>query len=294
MNPFKKLFSSIDAPIDAILQTPEDMNLLVQEIHDSFNAEGNRLLNEAKAFLSEANISTEEESMVHKLMTAGFGSHPLISKLSEKRMNIKMKTELATLVDHFNFQYPQNRFITKEGVDNLCKKYNLLCGPVENYIGDVPLNNLDQILNFKVLPEDNKYMKSGVSWSGREFLIEISYKEFQEVHKIQAIYNDPIKNDMDGEYSGLNLNKGGVLNSLLAMNRLSYSSQRRYFKDTSLDICAPEKDFNKTGMEISGTQLIKKVIPDPVVLHPVRGGYLIVTAWGIEAKDAAVQSPRSN
>ena len=37
-----------------------------------------------------------------------------------------------------------------------------------------------------------------------------------------------------------------------------------------------------------------KIVPDPVVLQPVRYGFLIVTAWGDEASDEMVVNPRNN
>lgn len=37
-----------------------------------------------------------------------------------------------------------------------------------------------------------------------------------------------------------------------------------------------------------------KEIPDPVVLYPVREGYLIVTAWGDEASDPDVVNEVNN
>ena len=43
-----------------------------------------------------------------------------------------------------------------------------------------------------------------------------------------------------------------------------------------------------------GYKLVKKHIPDPVVLQPVKGGYLIITAWGDEASDPLVINPLMN
>jgi hypothetical protein len=33
---------------------------------------------------------------------------------------------------------------------------------------------------------------------------------------------------------------------------------------------------------------------DPIVLQPVKGGYLVVTKWGLEASDEIVTNPTSN
>ena len=58
-------------------------------------------------------------------------------------------------------------------------------------------------------------------------------------------------------------------------------------------IAAQEEDFDTRGMYVKGHKL-EMSIPDPIVLQPVKGGYLIVTAWGDEASDAAVVNEIKN
>jgi len=75
-----------------------------------------------------------------------------------------------------------------------------------------------------------------------------------------------------------------------------YGKFAEVFKESpKLQICAPIKDMDTSGLEIiDGYKLIKKYIPDPVVLQPVRGGYLILTAWGDEASDPIVVNEINN
>ena len=42
------------------------------------------------------------------------------------------------------------------------------------------------------------------------------------------------------------------------------------------------------------TSLRENEIPDPVVLQEVRGGYLIITAWGDEASDPLIVNKNNN
>ena len=51
--------------------------------------------------------------------------------------------------------------------------------------------------------------------------------------------------------------------------------------------------MDTTGMKLYG-HLLRKHIPDPVVLQPVKGGYLIITAWGDEASDEIVVNQKMN
>lgn len=56
-------------------------------------------------------------------------------------------------------------------------------------------------------------------------------------------------------------------------------------------IMAPEHKLNTEGMKKVGHILKNE---DPIVLQPVRGGYLIVTSWGLEAGDEEVVNSINN
>ena len=58
-----------------------------------------------------------------------------------------------------------------------------------------------------------------------------------------------------------------------------------------LQICAPQKDFDTTGKVVRNRKLM---IEDPIVLQPVKYGYLILTAWGDEASDPIVVNKINN
>lgn len=65
--------------------------------------------------------------------------------------------------------------------------------------------------------------------------------------------------------------------------------------DTEFMIVAPAKDFNISSREmIQDFKVVAKPVPDPVVLAPVRGGYLVVAAWGEEASDPIVVNDINN
>lgn len=67
------------------------------------------------------------------------------------------------------------------------------------------------------------------------------------------------------------------------------------YADSEFLIAAPMKDFNiKSSQEVRDFSLVNKPIPDPVVLAPVNGGYLIVCAWGEEASDPLVVNDINN
>jgi hypothetical protein len=50
------------------------------------------------------------------------------------------------------------------------------------------------------------------------------------------------------------------------------------------------KDMSKAKM----WTIFSKQKPDPIVFYQVKGGYLIVTAWGDEARDEVILNPNTN
>jgi hypothetical protein len=74
----------------------------------------------------------------------------------------------------------------------------------------------------------------------------------------------------------------------------SYSKESEYVNGTSLLIIATKDQLNMKNTRVQGHKLVDIVKEDPIVLQPVKNGYLIVSAWGVEASDKEVQNPRFN
>jgi len=74
----------------------------------------------------------------------------------------------------------------------------------------------------------------------------------------------------------------------------SYSKDNEYVNGTSLLIIATKDQLNMKNTRVQGHKLVDIVKEDPIVLQPVKNGYLIVSAWGVEASDKEVQNPRFN
>ena len=64
-----------------------------------------------------------------------------------------------------------------------------------------------------------------------------------------------------------------------------YSENEFDYEILPFKMVAPVKDFDMRGKEIKGVEIRNIPAPDPVVLQPVNGGYLIVSKWGDEASD---------
>lgn len=267
------------------------VNESIQEIHNAFNNEGEKLLVEAKKILSGLVITEKEQDLSNRLGRMGFWSSKIVTEVAKKQDEIKKKKEVAELITKYNTYYPQSRFIDEAGVKRLCEKYNLLQGDIRNYIGSVPEENLVHIENFKVRKEDQVYQRNVTFISFDSVPKEITYIEYMTELRAHELREFSVSNDRR-KAIGVEINtdfpvettwKSGFRGHTYAYNVLF----------NPLTICAPKKDFT-LGIrdKVEGYKIV--TIPDPIVLHKVQGGYLIVTAWGLEASDDLVMNPKHN
>jgi hypothetical protein len=248
----------------------KSINELIEEIHESFYTEVDKLLAEAKVMRPTESSQEDLIRKAERLRKLGFTATKETSAVipEEKRIELakqenNRKAELIEAIKYFSQKYPQYKFITEESVSKICEKYGLVYGLVSNYIGTVPDKNLEQMEQFKIHDEDKCYIKKSSSAYSDNIEICKMPDEFERKMRISSYFS------------------------------VSYSQ-------CPLEIAAPIKDFNTQGKELKGNKLVAKKIeiPDPVVLQPVyyKGTkhYLIVTAWGLEASDELVINERNN
>jgi hypothetical protein len=231
----------------------------VLEIHNEFNTAADKLLEEAQAIINKG--STKNVKKVNRLESLGFKQANEVSELKPLLHQVELSKEQIELVNYYKREYPFNKFITEEQVQAICHKYNLVCGDVSIFKGFVPEKNLKEIENFKLKQKD---FQEFYCWAGT----------WDTIANIKIRYGEP------DSYFDFARNKN-----------ISDKYQKR---KGSLKICAPIKDMDISDLELKDGYKLEKHVPDPVVLQPVNGGYLILTAWGDEASDPLVVNEINN
>lgn len=273
---FKKETRVLEAPIQK-----KSVNQVIEEIHESFYTEVDKLLAEAKISKS---LDTDKKDLIDKckkLKQLGFSKsaeviegEKEIVRLNEINRENANKRDLVEAINYFSFKYPHYKFITEDSVKKICQKYNLIYGPVSKYIGTVPDKNLEHIEKFKIKKEDELLLAEKDRWNGGR----IEYTNHENKKSEEDYLDSLMKKDTS--------------------NFTFYARRRKTYSEAPLEIAAPVKDFDTEGMELKNFKLSKIEIPDPVVLKPVfyKGSkyYLIITAWGLEANDELVVNPRNN
>lgn len=246
-------------------QSKKSQQAIIAEIHNEFDSASERLLQDAKDLLS--GINTEKAD---RLKTLGFTQSKPVAETKEAQQLKARNEELAKHVDYFRQWYPHNKFITDQAVQAICEKYGLVFGDASYYRGDVPEKNLKEMEAFSLRKEDMR--------------IESSWEDVVRFQMQRLVMRSPFGNEViDDPYMSYDF---------------SYDdSKKRSKKDRrekpAFKICAPESDFDMTNLSRKGHRLELNA-PDPIVLQPVNGGYLIVTKWGLEASDELVVNEKQN
>ena len=228
---------------------------VVEDIHNEFFTAGDNILQEATCLLKE--LETKDLAKGKRLAALGFGKTREAVVAIETENRVATTKEIAELVMDYRIHYPNNKFITEEQVKQICGKYGLVLGETSMYKGFVPENKLSLIERFKL----NK--KHG----------SVFYKYGTTCKTLEQWYN------------------GG--NSINFVDSTIKSQSDIYTDVESLKICAPLKDMDVSSrQQVVGYKI--QDIPDPVVLQPCKGGYLIVCAWGDEASDEIVVNEINN
>jgi hypothetical protein len=234
--------------------------MTVEQVHNDFMTAEDRILKDAKRILNSP--QTNLASKGDRVAKLGFTNSRPATISKNIADNLTASKERVELIAHYQHHYPLNKFITEDEVNRLCEKYDLFLADASRYKGDIPERNISEIERFKLRKED--YM------DGLQDLGSVLWASMLD---FRLDFNETT---------------GEITRKLRKKTESEDTKVQRPFK-----IVAPLKDLNLSNSETKGRK-IENYTPDPVVLQPVKGGYLIVTAWGDEASDEIVINPVQN
>lgn len=251
------------------------------EIHQAYILASLNWLQQTRSL--EMNHVAIEKAEKAKLL--GFDHSSVITD-AEKYMN---NLETFKCYNFFSQNFPGCIILKEEDFINLNVKYGLVSGPLSYYKGDIPEDNLDEILATKTTLDsltDNKYsnrnnalitnVKVNVRristpnpYSHYNFYREEPVSEgliFLQYHKKELLAY-PFAKYWNGRTEGVTMSHTAC-------------------KSTDLFIAAPVDDMQQL---VSFTETEIRVIPrsiDPFVFQVTPIGVVIYSKWGEEASDA--------
>lgn len=271
----------------------------VEEIHNAFNSDLDRILNEYNFRLESEQTFKSIIEKAQVMREVGFinAKTSIISKEEEDKIT-KAKDDFKAL-QYFQNKYPLYKFITRESIHILCKKYDLYFARAEKYIDDIPDKNLKEIQNFKISKLDASYNLAEYPCSEGVNLSPYSYTE-------DIINTEPNITERNRLLRELQERKESMSTSWSSI--LEYSTSSRKGVEKSFWIVAPlhmfsesitfTDDREESNFWSPDTNQMNPLILDPIVVKPVaykdKEYFLIVSAWGQEASDELVVNHKMN
>jgi len=237
------------------------------EILNEIDVKHQELLDSSKIIKEQLSNSEKLEKKSERLRKLGFSNSYEVTQIRGAIKEAKKNLVLIQTVEKYAIEYPNQKFITKNMMIDICNKYDLKHGPVEGYIGPVPEKNLKEIEKFKVKEEDISILRKD-SWATTGWAKSRKAKWTPEQRT--ALFKGKIV-------------KAGPYND-------------QYKISHGFIIMAP-KELWSSRYDVKGNAIIERkpvVDRDPIVLKEVADGYLIITAWGPEASDELVVNPKQN
>lgn len=124
----------------------KENNRIIEEIHDSFYSM-DMIVDTAIQRNLKLAYDENHTNKLKKLKDIGFNNSSSMQLLD--KVLVKRDEELNDLLNEYSHNYPTYKFITDEDIVKLCKKYNLIIAPPQSYIGEIPLKNQNDIVNFE-------------------------------------------------------------------------------------------------------------------------------------------------
>jgi hypothetical protein len=256
-----KVLKRIKQEVKESFEPYRDPMEVIAEIHAEFDSATDKLFKEAQEILSRNDIDNEGLT----LRQLGFNK---THKAMQTELAIGEKAKGKNLADniaYFKERYPNYKYVTDSVVKRICEKYGLVFGDVQHYIGEVPAKNVKEMASFSLMEDDG---------------IHITHRYYEYIEKQHCLYATDKKTELFGYMADDDLGFWGY-----AYVKTDTSIPFHY-KTPSLKICASVKDFDMKNMKIDDGYKLNLNLPDPVVLQPVaRGGYLVISKWGLEAND---------
>ena len=274
-------------------ESKSEDDLLVEMIHNEFrnaHLELQRIAENKLESIPSANIGK-----ISRLQALGFNKTKEVVEGVKIIKEIELTTEQLESLKYYNREYPLQKFITEEQVKTICKKYNLVFTDVSRYKGSVPEKNLKEIENFKPKKEEKNtiIIQEFFPYSRSEPYSDIILEnaEIKQHSGYWLIFKIGTDKYAFQSENGINF-YGRDHDNIFGYGHIGPG--RFTINPGNLKICAPISDIDMSGLELKDYRTIEKHIPDPVVLYPVKHGYLILTAWGKEAEDENVVNHINN
>lgn len=127
----------------------------IKELEEDIDQAHEAGVDAAKTILREQE-SAEKEELV-RLRDLGFKNEKSVTRKFSAFNDIDNMVSSAEELDKLVHKYPDRKFMTGAQLVEICKKYGLVYGNAEHYIGEIPMENRKNIINHNIQRRDISY-----------------------------------------------------------------------------------------------------------------------------------------
>lgn len=269
---------------------------LVKEIHAQFDTAEDRLLAEAQSIINTGDKVNRQKAL--RLAAIGFSRAKPVRDAEGLTVKVGEAQQIRDDIQWCRDNYPLYRYISELELQNVCKKYGLQYSNSFKYLGDIPEKNLCEIEAFKPKKEQANYPSADrtVQWlSGNRRSRQNGHDRSMELYRQHLQEHVQYTRSLQPVYASVTPTGWAV--DMNALSQEYANSGAMYFysqaQASTFMIAAPPQDFEVNTM-IGDHMQGAKLVHDPIVLYPVRRGFLIISKWGLEASDEAVINEQHN
>jgi hypothetical protein len=237
------------------------METTVEEIHQAVYEESQVLLNE--------DSYSDRLATARALRDMGFKNSENVRDIIDHEEHHKDALRYRTL-------YPQYKFITAYGLSKVMERFGLEQGFIEKFKGAIPEKNALELIKARINADDLDVNAEGGSEREAEVIIANAPAGLKHSPLFRVIEEKLKDAARHGRMSGRSprVFAPGQIVTLAEMNAKT---------SAAVTIVADPKLFETAAVN---------VCPMPVVA--VKGGYLVITAWGAEASAQEVVNEKMN
>lgn len=230
------------------------METTVLEIHKAVGRESDLLI--------EENPYKNEREIARALKEMGFTSAENVRRVTDH-------DEHHNQARMYRQKYPQFKFITEQVLDRVMDKFDLERKTLSAFKGAIPERNATELMAIKIDSADLTNKESP----------KMTHKAIVGGSNIPPFLKEILE---EAASSALNDLFGSKLSSVLPAGRLNLS-EIGAANNQIISIVADPRLFEK---QLAGVC--------PMVLAEVKGGFLVLSAWGAEAADPEVLNQNMN
>lgn len=262
----------------------------VEQIHAEFDSAQERLLLDSSRILDNLKLEKQVENKSNDLESLGFVKSEGVTKIKETQEARTQAENLARRIQYFKMKYPNEKFITTDELERICKKYNLVHAPVNCYIKDVPEKNVHEMKNCKKLEFEDRSPTNEYLFRAKSFHKSSTQKHLLKGKTFTLYLSDEQVAAIDiNDFSAdiLVAKLLGLDPPIKNKTTLYHEAELTKVDKEGLFIAAPQSHFDLSGLSKRSPFGFFKTqtrgLKDPVVFEYCKDNICrILTKWGTD------------